>query len=137
MADNFEIKFKLDDGGLSKEIQKLNKNLQSITNTTSELTKEEKQVEQVDTSSEKIEEPVAETQESLKQEEGIKDTDILKYIKDRYDKEISSVDDLCTQREANEDLKKLLKSKQISEDEEKTSEKSVQTITDNHIKVVD
>ena len=38
MADNFEIKFKLDDGGLSKEIQKLNKNLQSITYTTSELT---------------------------------------------------------------------------------------------------
>ena len=30
-----------------------------------ENTKEEKQVEQVDTSSEKIEEPVAETQESL------------------------------------------------------------------------
>ncbi len=44
MADNFEIKFKLDDGGLSKEIQKLNKNLQSITNTTSELTKEEKKL---------------------------------------------------------------------------------------------
>jgi len=66
--------------------------------------KEEKQVEQVDTSSEKIEEPVAETQEPPKQDEGIKDTDILKYIKDRYDKEISSVDDLFTQREANEDL---------------------------------
>ena len=66
--------------------------------------KEEKQVEQVDTSSEKIEESVAETQEPPKQDEGIKDTDILKYIKDRYDKEISSVDDLFTQREANEDL---------------------------------
>ena len=36
--------------------------------------KEEKQVEQVDTSSEKIEEPVAETQEPPKQDEGIKDT---------------------------------------------------------------
>lgn len=69
-----------------------------------EAPKEEKQVEQVNTSSEKTEEPVAETQEPLKQEEGIKDTDILKYIKDRYDKEISSVDDLFTQREVNEDL---------------------------------
>jgi ribosome recycling factor len=40
-------------------------------------------------------------------------------------------------REANEELKKLLKAKEIGEDEEKTSEKNVQTITDNHIKVVD
>ena len=40
-------------------------------------------------------------------------------------------------REANEELKKLLKDKEIGEDEEKSSEKNVQTITDNHIKVVD
>ena len=40
-------------------------------------------------------------------------------------------------REANEDLKKLLKSKEIGEDEEKSSEKNVQTITDDHIKVVE
>ena len=40
-------------------------------------------------------------------------------------------------REANEDLKKLLKSKNISEDEEKANEKKVQTITDEHIKSVD
>ena len=40
-------------------------------------------------------------------------------------------------REANEELKKLLKEKEIGEDEEKSSEKSVQTITDDHIKVVD
>ena len=40
-------------------------------------------------------------------------------------------------RDANEDLKKLLKSKDISEDEEKSNEKNIQTITDNHIKVVD
>ena len=35
------------------------------------------------------------------------------------------------------ELKKLLKSKDISEDEEKIYEKKVQTITDNHIKSVD
>ena len=40
-------------------------------------------------------------------------------------------------REANEDLKKLLKSKEIGQDEEKTHEKKVQTITDDHIKSVD
>ena len=40
-------------------------------------------------------------------------------------------------REANEDLKKLLKSKEISEDDEKNFEKKVQLITDNHIKLVD
>ena len=40
-------------------------------------------------------------------------------------------------REANEELKKLLKSKNIGEDEEKLFEKNVQTITDDHIKIVD
>ncbi len=40
-------------------------------------------------------------------------------------------------REANEDLKKLLKNKEIGEDEEKTYEKEVQIITDEHIKIVD
>ena len=38
---------------------------------------------------------------------------------------------------ANEELKKLLKSKEISEDDEKLFEKNIQTITDNHIKIVD
>ena len=40
-------------------------------------------------------------------------------------------------REANEELKKKLKSKEIGEDEEKSFEKNVQTITDNHIKIVE
>ena len=40
-------------------------------------------------------------------------------------------------RDANEELKKLLKKKEIGEDEEKLSEKNVQTITDEHIKIVD
>ena len=40
-------------------------------------------------------------------------------------------------REANEDLKKLLKDKEIGEDDEKNFEKKVQNITDNHIKSVD
>ena len=40
-------------------------------------------------------------------------------------------------RDANEELKKLLKTKEIGEDEEKSFEKNVQTITDDHIKIVD
>jgi len=40
-------------------------------------------------------------------------------------------------REANEELKRLYKSKEISEDEEKNFEKNVQTITDKHISIVD
>ena len=40
-------------------------------------------------------------------------------------------------RDANEELKKLLKSKEIGEDEEKTYEKNVQTITDKHVETVD
>ena len=40
-------------------------------------------------------------------------------------------------REANEELKKLLKSKEIGEDEEKSFEKNVQNITDKHIQIVD
>ena len=39
--------------------------------------------------------------------------------------------------ERRTELKKLLKAKEIGEDEEKSSEKNVQTITDDHIKVVD
>ena len=40
-------------------------------------------------------------------------------------------------RDANEELKKLLKSKEIGEDQEKSFEKNVQTITDKHIAIVD
>jgi len=40
-------------------------------------------------------------------------------------------------REANDDLKKLVKDKEISEDDEKKNEKIVQTFTDEHIKTID
>ena len=56
---------------------------------------------------------------------------------------IKSIGEKCkvsirnVRREANEELKKLLRLKEIGEDEEKSSEKNVQTITDDHIKIVD
>jgi len=62
-------------------------------------------------------------------------TEIKKLIKSIGEKCKVSIRNI--RREANEELKKLLKSKEIGEDEEKSYEKNVQTITDNHIKVVD
>ena len=62
-------------------------------------------------------------------------TELKKLIKSIGEKCKVSIRNI--RREANEDLKKLLKSKEISEDEEKTHEKKVQVITDDHIKSVD
>ena len=62
-------------------------------------------------------------------------TELKKLIKSIGEKCKVSIRNI--RREANEDLKKLLKSKEISEDEEKTHEKKVQLITDDHIKLVD
>ena len=62
-------------------------------------------------------------------------TELKKLIKSVGEKCKVSIRNI--RREANEDLKKLLKSKEIGEDEEKNNEKKVQTITDNHIKSVD
>ncbi len=62
-------------------------------------------------------------------------TELKKIIKSIGEKCKVSIRNI--RREANEDLKKMLKSKEISEDEEKTNEKKIQLITDNHIKSVD
>ena len=62
-------------------------------------------------------------------------TELKKIIKSVGEKCKVSIRNI--RREANEDLKKLSKSKEIGEDEEKTHEKKVQTITDNHIKSVE
>ena len=62
-------------------------------------------------------------------------TELKKLIKSIGEKCKVSIRNI--RREANEELKKNLKTKEIGEDEEKSSEKNVQTITDDHIKVVD
>ena len=61
--------------------------------------------------------------------------DLIKVLKNIGEKNKVSIRNI--RRDANEELKKLLKSKEIGEDEEKSFEKNVQTITDNHIKIVD
>ena len=62
-------------------------------------------------------------------------TELKKLIKSMGEKCKISIRNI--RRDANDELKKLLKDKVIGEDEEKSSEKNVQTITDNHIKSVD
>ena len=62
-------------------------------------------------------------------------TELKKLIKNMGEKCKISIRNI--RRDANEELKKLLKSKEIGEDEEKSFEKNVQKITDNHIKIVD
>ena len=58
-------------------------------------------------------------------------------------KVIKSIGEKCKvsirniRREANDDLKNLLKGKEISEDDEKKNEKIVQAFTDEHIKTID
>ena len=62
-------------------------------------------------------------------------TELKKLIKSMGEKCKVSIRNI--RRGANDDLKKLLKSKEIGEDEEKTFEKNVQNITDKHISIVD
>ena len=62
-------------------------------------------------------------------------TELTKLIKSMGEKCKIAIRNI--RRDANEELKKLLKSKEIGEDEEKSFEKNVQNITDNHIKIVD
>ena len=62
-------------------------------------------------------------------------SEIKKVIKSMGEKCKVSIRNI--RREANDDLKNLLKKKDISEDEEKKFEKIIQTFTDNHIKKID
>ena len=62
-------------------------------------------------------------------------TELKKLIKSMGEKCKDSIRNI--RREANEELKKILKSKEIGEDEEKNFERNVQTITDKHISIVD
>ena len=62
-------------------------------------------------------------------------TDLKKLIKSMGEKCKVSIRNI--RRDANDELKKLLKLKEIGEDEEKSFEKNVQNITDKHIQIVD
>ena len=69
--------------------------------------------------------------------------DLSEERREEIKKVIKSMGEKCKvsirniRREANDDLKNLLKKKDISEDDEKKFEKIVQTFTDDHIKMID
>jgi ribosome recycling factor len=62
-------------------------------------------------------------------------TEIKKLIKSMGEKCKISIRNI--RREANDDLKSLVKDRAISEDDEKIKEKLVQTFTNEHIKIID
>ena len=62
-------------------------------------------------------------------------SEIKKIIKSMGEKCKVSIRNI--RREANDDLKNLLKSKDLGEDDEKKFEKKIQTFTDEHIKKID
>ena len=76
------------------------------------LKTEETPVEKIekveDTTVKTVEEPKQQEEQKKEEapvkEQALEDKDILEYIKNRYNKEISSVDDLFAQQKANEDL---------------------------------
>ena len=62
-------------------------------------------------------------------------TEMKKMVKSMGEKCKISIRNI--RREANDELKNLLKKKEIAEDEEKKFEKNIQTFTDEHIKIID
>ena len=61
--------------------------------------------------------------------------EMIKILKGIAEKSKVSIRNI--RREANEDLKKKLKEKKISEDENKNFEKSTQKLTDEHIQIIE
>jgi len=61
--------------------------------------------------------------------------EMIKILKNIGEKAKVSVRNL--RRDSNEEIKKLLKDKKISEDESKSNEKNIQKITDDYIKNID
>jgi len=61
--------------------------------------------------------------------------DLIKVLKNMSEKSKISIRNI--RREGNEDLKKQLKDKKISEDESKSFEKNIQKLTDDSILVID
>ena len=61
--------------------------------------------------------------------------DLIKVLKNMGEKSKDSIRNI--RREANDDLKKQLKDKKISEDNEKNFEKNIQKLTDNNIESIE
>lgn len=106
-----EIKVKEVDGVESKSKQEVEETLlsqqeeQDSGETTEEISTEDRVEEttQEDTVEETTQEVVADNADTTEAPE-LKEEDVLSFIKNRYDKEISSVEDLFAQKESNDDI---------------------------------
>ena len=96
-----------------KEEKSLSQKEEEVINKASEDVKETSApVEQVDTSNESATptqeqesvQPESETQENITQSSELKEEDVLRYIKNTYDKDVSSVNDLFTEKEKPQEL---------------------------------
>jgi len=96
-----------------KDEKSLSQKEEEVINKASEDVKETSApVEQVDTSNESTTptqeqesvQPESETQEDITQSSELKEEDVLKYIKNTYDKDVSSVNDLFTEKEKPQEL---------------------------------
>ena len=103
-----EIKVKEVEGPGQKSVQEVESELldkhdqevnQEVDNSPEEVN------QQVDNSSEEVNQEVDNSSEQVEaQSSELKEEDVLSFIKNRYEKDINSVDELFAQREANEDL---------------------------------
>ena len=96
-----------------KEEKSLSQKEEEVINNASENVKETSApVEQVDTSNESVTptqeqesvQPESEAQENITQSSELKEEDVLKYIKNTYNKDVSSVNDLFTEKEKPQEL---------------------------------
>ena len=96
-----------------KDEKSLSQKEEEVINKASEDVKETSApVEQVDTSNESTTptqeqesvQPESETQEDIAQSSELKEEDVLKYIKNTYDKDVSSVNDLFAEKEKPQEL---------------------------------
>ncbi len=103
---------KVKDIGVKEEKSLSQKEEEVINNASEDVKETSAPVEQVDTSNESATptqeqesvQPKSETQENITQSSELKEEDVLRYIKNTYDKDVSSVNDLFTEKEKPQEL---------------------------------
>ena len=103
---------KVKDIGVKEEKSLSQKEEEVINNASEDVKETSAPVEQVDTSNESATptqeqesvQPESEAQENITQSSELKEEDVLRYIKNTYDKDVSSVNDLFTEKEKPQEL---------------------------------
>ncbi len=103
---------KVKDIGVKEEKSLSQKEEEVINNASEDVKETSAPVEQVDTSNESATptqeqesvQPESETQKDITQSSELKEEDVLRYIKNTYDKDVSSVNDLFAEKEKQQEL---------------------------------